>query len=586
MKSLKLILIAVILIFTLKVPAQEKEILAEIDSEKIYLDDFQKQFIKSLAEEKPLEDITLQDLKEYLHLLIKFNLKIRDGRARGLLYSPDVQEELNTFKKSIILSYYIDKKILNPYLQKIFERRKYELRASHILINLSQNSSQEDSVRAYEKFYKIMDRLNNGESFEQVALEMSDDPSVYMNKGDVYYFTAGRLVPEFEDAAYAMEVGEITRTPVRTIFGLHIIKLTDKRVRVEAVRAAHIFIKNVVDSTGEIKDSIKTLNYVQSILEKLNNGEDFSKLAKEFSDDVATASRGGEFGFLSRGQLIPALDSIIFNLKPGEISRPVKTEGGWHILKVYEIKPLDDSEAEKEELKNEIKRGYLYKNLLSNFYNNIKNKYHFRINDDNINFLVTKFDTALAFSRHKLDSIFSTKELKIELANYDGGQITIGNLIENIKQNRDYSYYMPTKTNLKNIISEIATNDIVYLSAISDNIESDEDYRNMIGSYEDGLIVYKIDQQELMPKVKVSEKDIKKYYEDNKEKYKYTLDGEEKYKPLEEVKPEINNLLINYKFKEIENQYIEELKSKYKVKVYEDKLNKVLENLKTYNEED
>ncbi len=145
---------------------------------------------------------------------------------------------------------------------------------------------------------------------------------------------------------------------------------------------------------------------------------------------------------------------------------------------------------------------------------------------------------------------------------------------------------MPTKTNLKNIISEIATNDIVYLSAISDNIESDEDYRNMIGSYEDGLIVYKIDQQELMPKVKVSEKDIKKYYEDNKEKYKYTLDGEEKYKPLEEVKPEINNLLINYKFKEIENQYIEELKSKYKVKVYEDKLNKVLENLKTYNEED
>jgi len=578
---------AIILIFAFNSLSfgQEKEILADINGNKIYLDEFQSKFLGSLSEEKSIEDITITDLKEYLDLLIKFTLKVKDGISRGLLNSADIQEDIESFKKKFILSFYIDKKILNPYLQQVYERRKYEYRASHILINLPVNPQQEDSIRVYEKFYKILNRLNQGEDFAQVALEMSDDPSVYMNKGDVYYFTSGRLVPEFEDAVYSMEVGEINQTPVRTIFGLHIIKVTDKRPRVEAVRAAHIFIKNDLDSTGEIKDSLKTANFVLNILEKLKNGEEFSTLAKEFSDDIATASRGGEFGFITRGQLIPALDSVIFNLKAGEISKPIKTQGGWHILKVYEIKPLEDSEAEKEELKNEIKRGYYYKSLLTNFYNNSKEKYRFQINDDNINFLLTKFDTSVAFSRYNLDSIFKKSELNFELASFTGGAVTVNDFIDNIKQNRDYSYYKPTKTNIINIITEIATNEIIYLSALSDNIESDDEYRNMLENYENGLIVFKIDQQELMPKVKITEKDIENYYEENIEKFKISDDKGERYKSLDEVKPEINNILLNTKYKEVENQYIGKLKSKYEVTVYEEKLNKVLENLKQYNEE-
>lgn len=586
MKFVKYFIIVILFISNSIVFAQEKEILAKIDGDVIYLEDFQDKFIKSLTEDKPIGSVTLDDLKEYLNLLIKFNLKIRDGRSRGLLNSPDIQEEINSFKKTFITSFYIDKKILNPYLEKLYERRKFEIRASHILVNLPQNPSPEDSIRAYEKFYMILTRLNNGEDFSKVALEMSDDPSVYMNKGDIYYFTGGRTVPEFEDAAYNMQVGEINQTPVRTMFGLHIIKITDKRPRVESIRAAHIFVKNEFDSTGKVKDSLRTVNFILRIAEKINNGEEFSKLAKEFSDDMATASRGGEFGFISRGQLIPALDSVLFNMKPGEVSRPINTEGGWHILKVYEIKQLEDSEAEKEELRNEIKRGYYYKILLTNFYNNLKQKYNFQIDENNVNYFTKKFDTTVALSRYKLDSIFNKSELNIELSSYDGGKMTIGDFVTNVKQNRDYSYYMPTKTNITNIITEIALNDLVYLDAIYNNIETDEDYKKMIESYEDGLIVFKIDQQELMPKVKISENDIEKYYKENIEKFKVVDDKGEKYKTLEEVKPEINNILLNYKFKELESQYVDELKKKYSVTVYEEKLNNILENLKEYNEED
>ncbi|MCX7832839.1 MAG: peptidyl-prolyl cis-trans isomerase [Ignavibacteria bacterium] len=586
MKILKYSILLILLFINSIILAQNNEIIVEINGDAILLDDFQKRFLKSLSEDKAIEDVTLDDIKDYLGLLIKFKLKIKDGRSRGLLYSNDIQEEINSFKKNLILSYYIDKKILNPYLEKLYERRKIEIRASHILVNLSQSASAEDSVKAYEKFYKILARINNGEEFEKVAVEMSDDPSVHTNKGDIYYFTGGRTVPEFEDAAYSMEVGEVNQYPVRTMFGLHLIKITDKRPRVEAIRAAHIFIKNDYDSTGKIKDSLKTANIVSIIIDKLNNGEDFAKLAKDYSDDMATASRGGEFGFISRGQLIPALDSVLFNMKAGEISRPIKTEGGWHILKVYEIRALEDSDSEKEELKNEVKRGYLYKNLLTNFYNNLKENYHFYINNNNVNIFISKLDTTIALSRHKLDSIFRKDELNLELAIYDGGSITIKKIIEIIKQNRDYSYYIPTKTNVTNIITEIASNDLVYLDAMADNIESDKGYKDIIESYEDGLIVFKIDQEELMSKVKVTESDIEEYYKQNKEKYKIIDDKGERYKSLEEVKPEINNTLINIKFKEIENQYIEQLKSKYDVRVYEEKLNKVFENLKTHNEEE
>lgn len=564
----------------------QDEVLAKVAGENITLKDFEEQFLKALPEGKTLETITYGDKKEYLDLLIKFRLKVRDGRDRGLLNNEDLISEVNYFKKTFIISYFTEKKILKPFLDKVMERRKYEVRASHILVQLPQDASPEDSVKAYDRFYQIMERIKSGEDFGKVALESSDDPSAYMNYGDLYYFTAGVMVPEFEDKVYEMSIGEINNEPVRTMFGLHIIKLTDRKERVESVKTGHIFIRDKYDSTGKATDSLRTLQNAVNILERLKNGEDFSELAKEVSDDVATAQNGGLFGYVKRNYLIKTIDSVIFSLGVNEISGLVRSPAGWHILKIFDIKPLKGDSEEAEEVKNEIKRGQHFKVSLKEFISEARDRYNFRIDDAGLYFLKQIMDTSVSFSRTKYDSLFSDSDMDMILATSYAGNVTVNNFIEFIKSNRDYGYLMPNEENIKSVIRETGSNDILVKIAEDDNIESDAGFMNMMTEFENGLLVYKIDQEELNPSVKISNEEIQQYYDSNRESFKMTVNNEEVIKSFDEAKTEILNILNMKKFKETESNYTDELKKKYEVIINEDVLEKAMKDIIIESEEE
>lgn len=587
MKITKIILLAII-IFTsgsTSVRSQD-ETLATVAGETISMKEFEEQFLKAVPEGKTLETIDYSDKKEYLDLLIKFKLKVKDGRDRGLLNQQDLKNETGYFRKTFIISYFTDQKILMPYINKAVERRKYEVRASHILIQLPEKPTPEDSIKAYERFYKILERVKTGEDFGKIAVESSDDPSAYMNTGDLYYFTSGAMVPEFEDKVYEMNIGEVNTEPVRTMFGLHIIKLYDKKERAGSVKAGHIFIRDQFDSTGKITDSIKTVQKAKDILERIRNGEDFSQLAKEISDDVATGQNGGLFGYVKRNYLIKSLDSLIFTSEVNQISGPVRSPAGWHLIKVFDILPLKEPSEEAEELKNELKRGQQFKNKLREYVSEARVKYNFRTDNDGLEFLKQKFDTTVSFSRTQLDSIFGEQDMDIVLASSDAGKVTLNQFAEFIKSNRDYGYMMPTEENIKSAIQETGTNDIIVKIAEDDNIESDPGYIKMLTEFENGLIVYKIDQEEITTSVKITDEEMKEYYDGNLTSFRTTENNEERTKTFDEAKTEIANILNTKKFKDSENEYINELKKKYEVTINEDVLEKSMKDLKTEQEEE
>lgn len=587
MKITKIILLAIIIFTTGSTSVRSQdETLATVAGETISMKEFEEQFLKAIPEGKTLETINYSDKKEYLDLLIKFKLKVKDGRDRGLLNQQDLKNETGYFRKTFIISYFTDQKILMPYINKAVERRKYEVRASHILIQLPEKPTPEDSIKAYERFYQILERVKTGEDFGKIAVESSDDPSAYMNAGDLYYFTSGAMVPEFEDKVYEMNIGEINTEPVRTMFGLHIIKLHDKKERAGSVKAGHIFIRDQFDSTGKITDSIKTVQKAKDILERIRNGEDFSQLAKEISDDVATGQNGGLFGYVKRNYLIKSLDSLIFTSEVNQISGPVRSPAGWHIIKVFDILQPKEPSEEAEELKNELKRGQQFKNKLKEYVSEARVKYNFRTDNDGLEFLKQKFDTTVSFSRTQLDSIFGEQDMDIVLASSDAGKVTLNQFAEFIKSNRDYGYMMPTEENIKSAIQETGTNDIIVKIAEDDNIESDPGYIKMLTEFENGLIVYKIDQEEITPSVKITDEEMKKYYDGNLTSFRTTENNEERTKTFDEAKTEIANILNTKKFKDSENEYINELKKKYEVTINEDVLEKSMKDLKTEQEEE
>jgi peptidyl-prolyl cis-trans isomerase SurA len=553
--------------------SREKKTLAELGDEKVTLGEFEKQYLKTVNNLDSAKNKSIEEKRQFLNLYINFRLKVKDARDRGLLNNPDLQKEISEYKRTYSPTYLVDKEIVEAEIKKLYERKKEEVRASHILINLAENPAPQDSIAAYQKADTIIQKLKDGADFGDVAVEYSMDRTVKTNRGDLYYFTAGMTVPEFEDAVYDMKVGEYTKKPVRTMFGLHIVKLTDRKSRVESIRASHILIQDKRDSLGNIIDSAATYQRALEVYNKAKSGEDFSSLVSQYTEDVATKQTGGDLGYFDRRRMTQPFDSAVFSMRVNEISGPIRTQFGWHIIKKTDEKPYLPYEKQKDNLKNEYKRTKKYKDDYNKYVIELKKKYDFAILDDGFNFLRSKFDTIKTIADYNLDSLFNQQDKEKVIAKYDGGEVKLNDIINHLNVNRDFQRMALTASTLNMIINSAGEQPVLNKRANELDIESDDEYKANLTDYENGLLVFRIDQDELWSKVKLNDDELKSYYESNKTKYtKVDSAKQTVYKPFEEVKAEISNEMQQVRYKETEKAYLESLRQKYPVKIYEEVL--------------
>ena len=572
---LSLIIISLVTVIV-SCSSKKKIVLAEIGDEKLYLHEYENQFLKTTNNIDSARNKSMEEKKEFLDLLIKFRLKVRDARDRELLNSPEIQQDLNEYKKNFVSTFLIDKEVVEPNIKQLYERKKYEVRASHILVNLSQTPSVEDSLKAYQKADLILKKLED-EDFETVARTMSDDKTAQQNGGDLYYFTGGMTVEEFEEVVYNLNVGDITKEPVRTMFGLHIVKLTDKRKRNDGIRASHILIQDKKDSLGNITDSVGTLNTAIEVLKRIKNGEDFATVAKEVSEDPGSKDNGGDLGFFDRRRMVQPFDSAAFSLDVGEVSDLVRTPFGWHIIKLTEIKEFSPFEEQKESLKSEYKRGQMFRAAYTKYMGNAREDYNFTIDPSGLKFLISKFDSTRTINEANVDSLFTGEDRKVVLATFKDGQIIVEDMVQYLNTNRDYGSNAPITKKLVQIIEGASEMPILNLISIRENIEDDEDYKKLLADYEDGLLTFKIDQEELWSKIKINDEEMQKYFDTHKADYTIKENNEDKVRPFEEVKSEISSKLQQEKFKELETAYIDRLKQKYPVVIHEEVIAKAFE---------
>ena len=559
---------------------KKKETVADVGDEKISLYEFENSYLKSLGNNTDTaKKTTLQQRKDYLELMIKLKLKVKDAKEKGMLNLPDVQEDLKNFKKNYLSTFLIDKEVTEPKIKDLYERKKNEVRASHILINLSATPTPEDSIKAFQKADEILKRLKNGDDFALVAREMSDDQSAKNNSGDLYYFTGGMTVPEFEDAVYDLKVGEYTKKPIRSMFGLHIVKLTDKKKRFEGIRAAHILIQDIKDSlTGKVIDTITSYNRIKDIYDRIKKGEDFGALATELSEDPSTKGKGGDLGFFDRRRMFQTFDSAAFSLKPGEISGIVRTPYGWHVIKLLEVKEYQPFDKQKENLKGEYKRSMQYKTAYTQYVEKCRKDYKFEIIPDGFRVFASKLDSTKSFGTIKMDSLFTDQEKSTVVAKYKGGEVKISDIIQYLNETKDLSGNAALYNAIVMLVQNTAEKPLLNMIAEKEKIDKDDSYLDLYTEYESGLLRSKIDNEEISSKIKITDNDINAYYDNNKAKFVYTDNNEQKYKTVEEVKGEITQALQTEKFNDMEKAYMDKLKQKYPVKIYDNALEKAFKD--------
>lgn len=333
--------------------------------------DFLRAYNKNTAE--PVTN-KARAISEYLDLYIKSRLKIREAYDRRFDTLPQITMEIANLRSQITDNYMADPDVRVRMTKEAFERSQKDIHIAHIYVSLRNPSGAIDSIAAQKKRDEILDRLKKGEDFLQVARLSSDEPGAATTKGDLGYITVFTLPYEFENAIYATPVGRYS-TVVRSKVGYHIFKNIDERKAVGKIKAQQILLAIPPGSDDAAKKQIASK--ADSLYKRIMAGDNFNKLAADFSNDYITAASGGMMPDIGVGQYDPVFEKAVWSLpKDGAVSKPFQTAHGWHIVKRISLKPVVSDPANKayqQELEQRVvadsrwrsSRDFIYRRVLA-----------------------------------------------------------------------------------------------------------------------------------------------------------------------------------------------------------------------------
>jgi len=218
---------------------------------------------------------------------------------------------------------------------------------SHILISISPTATPEEIEAAQARVNDLEKQLREGANFAELAVAYSNGQNA-LDGGRLGWRKGAQLPAIFFEVVRDMKSGEIS-PPIRSPSGLHILKLNDVRGAERVVQLQH-HTKHILLRPDQILDDSAIRSKLERIRTRIvDNGEDFSDVARLESDDPGSAPLGGDLGWNSPGTFVPAFEEVVASLQPGEVSEPFRTEFGWHIVLLVDRQERDTTEEVKRE---------------------------------------------------------------------------------------------------------------------------------------------------------------------------------------------------------------------------------------------
>jgi peptidyl-prolyl cis-trans isomerase SurA len=495
-------------------------------------------------------------VQEYLQLFINYKLKVKEAETLRMDTSSTFINELNGYKKQLAQPYLTDKDVSEELIKEAYERMKKEIRASHILVKVAMDALPKDTLEAWNRIMIIRDHLmgkavtqqriseyeaiakkafkgdtsvqsrieslrqalklrggNSESAFASMAKAVSEDPSAADNAGDLGYFTALMMVYPFETMAYNTRPGEVSQ-PVRTKFGYHLIRVNDVRPASGEIHTAHIMVKLSPNAPDSVANQAK--QKIDEIYAKLKAGEKFEDLAQQFSDDHGSAKSGGVLPWFGTGRMVAEFEKAAFALaQDGDISQPVKTSYGWHIIKRLERRSLPSFEDKKAELKNQISRDSRSEMSKSSMIARIKKENAFKEFIKNKDEIINALDTNLVNGDWNASSVSRLTKPLFSL----GGKVYT---------QTDFANYIASRQTKRSNTSPQAIGYSMYENFVNEScLEFEEsqlenkyaDFRNLMREYRDGILLFDLTDKMVWSKAVKDSAGLADFYQANKQNY-------------------------------------------------------------------
>jgi len=450
-------------------------------------------------------------LDEYVDLFVNFKLKVEEAKAQGIDTTASFINELAGYRTQLTKPYLTDIKVDNELLQEAYSRLKEDVDVSHILIRVAPNATPADTLIAWNKINTILRRLQKKEDFAKVANEISEDQSAVENGGHIGWISAFRTVYPFETVAYNTPVGSFSR-PVRTTFGYHILKVNDRRNSLGEVLVSHIMRFTSKDNEDLNKKAKVTID---SLYQRVLAGDDFGALASKYSEDRGSATKNGELPWFGTGRMVPEFETAAFALKNiGDVSMPIQSAYGWHIIKLIDQKGLASFESMKADVERKVKRDERANRGQDAFLNKLRVDYNYQVNSANVQEFYK-----LAEKRNLSDSTFLSEAGKLNkpLFGFDAKNYT----------QQDFALYLKNNNSTeKTIASEMidekfnAFSNRELLTYEDGQLEKKyEDFRFLMQEYHDGILLFEVSNREVWDRASKDTAGLAKYFNTHKNDY-------------------------------------------------------------------
>lgn len=463
-------------------------------------------------------DYSEESLEDYLDLYIKFKLKVEKAKQLKLDTIQSLQTELEGYRQQLANAYLVDKEVTKQLVNEAYSRKLQDVKLRHILVSVPEKTSKELDAEAQDRVYLIKEKVDNGADFGLIAKTLSDDKRSAVNDGELGWMTA--MFPsgfyEFENAIYNLPIGK-TSQPIRTKIGYHLIQVLDKREARGEISVSHILIKKKQNG----KDVLNAMERADSLYMLIKEGASFNDIAKKHSEDKSTARDNGKLGYFGIGMYDINFENAAFSLeKDGDISPPVESRLGWHIIKRDSKKDYSNEQKMKSALRNEISQKDRFAFARNSKIEEIKSEARFTddqkvldafANTLNVNFFSYKW------------TLPETSDA--QLASFGQETIyTIGDFAKYCKDNgRQRMRFAKTKP-VNEAVEEM------YQSFIDDKTIAYEkanlerkypDFKALMREYSEGVLLFEVTKNNVWDKASRDTIGLQSYFDQNREKYQW-----------------------------------------------------------------
>ena len=504
---IRLLVVVAVFAFSLQLSAQsrlERKVLMTIGDQPITVKEFTDVYNKNNLREEVVEKKTID---EYLELYINYRMKVMEAYAMQLDTNSKFKRELNGYRTQLARPYFTNEEVSEELVQEAYQRKQYDIRASHILITCDKHALPSDTLRAYNRAMEIRQRALRNPDFGSLAVTYSQDPSARDipatettparkgNHGDLGYFTVFDMVYPFETGAYNTPEGEISM-PVRTDFGYHIIKVTSVTPALGTINAAHIFLRVEPNATAEEEQAVR--DRAENIYNEImaNEGRSWNEAVVRYSDDRGTVNRSGALSPFTVNRIVPEFIETVKQLQPNGISRPVRTNYGYHIIKLLSYSGVNTFERERAGIAERVERDMRSKKSEEVVLQQIKRDYGFSSKDRNINDFVASVDsTILRAAFVPADNVRTDRTL----FSIGRTSFTVGDFIAYITAHQTAQRYVTPQTYAYQLF-EAFQNERLLAYADEHLEEHYPEFRALVQEYNDGILLFDLMDMEVWSK--------------------------------------------------------------------------------------